>query len=332
MRAMVLFENADIHSSPLKMSDYPDPVPAAGEVRLGVRCCGICRTDLHVIEGELPPVKTPVIPGHQVVGVVEALGAGCKRLRIGQRVGVAWLRQTCGGCEFCGAGRENLCAAARFTGYHADGGYAGLAVVPEEFAYELPDSLDDAVAAPLLCAGIIGYRALARSDVPRNGRLALYGFGSSAHIVLQIAHYRGCEVFVVTRSKKHRDLAHEMKAVWVGESPAEMPAKVDSAIIFAPAGELVPPALESLKKGGTLALAGIYMTPIPALDYARHLFYERNLRSVTANTREDGRNLFTEAAAANVRPHATCYSLAEANVALQNLKDDRISGTGVLMV
>jgi len=332
MRAMVLFENADIHASPLKMTDYPNPVPAPGEVRLRVRCCGICRTDLHVIEGELPPAKTPVIPGHQVVGVVEALGTGCHRLRIGQRVGVAWLRHTCGGCEFCGVGRENLCEAAQFTGYHADGGYAELAIVPEEFAYELPDSLDDAQAAPLLCAGIIGYRALQRSDVPDNGRLGLYGFGSSAHIVLQIAQARGCEVFVVTRGDKHRQLAREMGAAWVGESAADIPVKVDSAIIFAPAGELVPPALESLKKGGTLALAGIYMTSIPALDYTRQLFYERNLRSVTANTREDGRQLFAEAAVAHVQPHVTCYSLAEANVALQNLKDDRINGTGVLMV
>ena len=332
MRAMVLFENSDIHSSPLKMTEYPDPVPAAGEVRLRVRCCGICRTDLHVIEGELPPAKTPVIPGHQIVGVVEALGAGCNRLKIGQRIGVAWLRQTCGGCEFCGLGRENLCEAARFTGYHADGGYAGLAVVPEKFAYELPDSFDDEVAAPLLCAGIIGYRALQRSDLPRNGRLGIYGFGSSAHIVLQIAQYRGCEVFVVTRGEKHRQLAREMGAAWVGANAVDMPVKVDSAIIFAPAGELVPPALESLKKGGTLALAGIYMTPIPSLDYDKAVFYERNIRSVTANTREDGRNLFAEAAAAKVQPHVTCYSLAEANVALQNLKDDRINGSGVLIV
>lgn len=332
MRAMVLFENSDIHSSPLKMTEYPDPVPAAEEVRLRVRCCGICRTDLHVIEGELPPAKTPVIPGHQIVGVVEALGAGCNRLKIGQRIGVAWLRQTCGGCEFCGLGRENLCEAARFTGYHADGGYAGLAVVPEKFAYELPDSFDDEVAAPLLCAGIIGYRALQRSDLPRNGRLGIYGFGSSAHIVLQIAQYRGCEVFVVTRGEKHRQLAREMGAAWVGANAVDMPVKVDSAIIFAPAGELVPPALESLKKGGTLALAGIYMTPIPSLDYDKAVCYERNIRSVTANTREDGRNLFAEAAAAKVQPHVTCYSLAEANVALQNLKDDRINGSGVLIV
>jgi alcohol dehydrogenase, propanol-preferring len=332
MRAMVLFESSEIHSDPLKMTEYSDPEPAAGDVRLRVHCCGICRTDLHVIEGELPPTKRPIVPGHQIIGAIDALGAGCNRLRIGQRVGVAWLRQTCGVCEFCRAGRENLCEVARFTGYHADGGFAGLAVVPEEFAYELPDSLDDAQAAPLLCAGIIGYRALARSDLPRGGRLGIFGFGSSAHIVLQIARYRGCEVLVVTRGERHRQLAREMGAAWVGDSAADMPVKVDSAIIFAPAGELVPPALESLKKGGTLALAGIYMTAIPSLDYGKTIFHERNLRSVTANTREDGRKLLAEAVAAKVQPRVTRYSLADANAALQDLKDDRINGTGVLMV
>ena len=332
MRAMRLSNYADIHTSPLQMTECPDPVPAFGEVLVRVRCCGICRTDLHVIEGELPPAKRPVIPGHQVVGVVESLGLGCHRLKIGQRVGVAWLRATCGVCKFCRAGRENLCEATRFTGYHADGGYAALAVVREDFAYEIPDAFDDAQAAPLLCAGIIGYRALERSNLPHNGRLALYGFGSSAHIVLQIAQYRGCEVFVVTRGNRHRQLARDMGATWVGESAAEMPVKVDSAIIFAPAGELVPPALESLEKGGTLALAGIYMTAIPSLDYEKTVFYERNIRSVTANTREDGRNLLVEAAAAKVRAHVTCYPLAEANAALQDLKDDRINGTGMLIV
>jgi propanol-preferring alcohol dehydrogenase len=332
MHAMLLSENADIHSSPLELREVPDPVPAAGQVRVRVHCCGICRTDLHVIEGELPQVRKPLVPGHQVVGEVEATGAGCKRLSIGQRVGIAWLRQTCGECRFCLAGRENLCESACFTGYHEDGGYATLAVVPEDFVYEIPDAFEDAQAAPLLCAGIIGYRALARSDLARNGRLGIYGFGSSAHIVLQIARHRGCEVFVVTRGERHRQLAREMGAAWVGESAADMPVKVDSAIIFAPAGELVPPALQALEKGGTLALAGIYMSAIPAIDYGNTLFYERNIRSVTANTREDGRNLLAEAAAAKVRPHVTCYPLAAANAALQDLKQDRINGTGVLTV
>lgn len=332
MRGMVLFENADIHSSPLRMTELPDPQPGPGEVRLRVRCCGICRTDLHVIEGDLPRAKRPIVPGHQIVGVVDALGTGASRFRIGQRVGVAWLRHTCGGCDWCRADRENLCDGALFTGYHADGGYAELAVVDEAFAYELPDSLDDAHAAPLLCSGIIGYRALERSELPPGGRLGLVGFGSSAHVVLQIARHRGCEVYVATRGEEHRQLARELGATWVGESSADMPVKLDSAILFAPAGHLVPPLLEALKKGGTLAIAGIYLSAIPALDYEKHLFHERNIRSVTANTRSDGRRLLAEAVAAGVHPHVVCYPLSSANRALQDLKDDRISGTGILLM
>jgi alcohol dehydrogenase, propanol-preferring len=329
---MVLFENADVHSSPLRMIELPDPHPGPGELRLRVRCCGICRTDLHVIEGELPRQKRPVIPGHQIVGVVDALGNGSRRFRLGQRVGVAWLRHTCGCCDWCRAGRENLCDSALFTGYHADGGYAELAVVDEEFAYELPDALDDAQAAPLLCAGIIGYRALERSELPPGGRLGIVGFGSSAHVVLQIARHRGCEVFVATRGEIHRQLARELGAAWVGESLADAPVKVDSAILFAPVGHLVPPILESLTAGGTLAIAGIHMTAIPALDYEKHLFHERNLRSVTANTRTDGSRLLAEAARAGICPHVVRYPLSDANEALQELKDDRIKGTGILII
>ena len=251
---------------------------------------------------------------------------------MGQRVGIAWLRHTCGVCRFCTAGKENLCESARFTGYHADGGYAEYAVVPEAFAYEIPAAFGDVEAAPLLCAGIIGYRSLQRARLPDGGRLALYGFGSSAHVVIQIARHRGCEVYVVTRGENHRELARRMGAVWVGEDAGQMPVKVDSAIIFAPAGELVLPALEHLEKGGTLSLAGIYMTPIPAMDYERHVFYERDIHSVTCNTRADGRELLAEAAAIPIRPHTTIYPLADANRALQDLKHDRISGTGVLVM
>jgi propanol-preferring alcohol dehydrogenase len=332
MHAMLLTDNARIETSPLAWRAVPDPVPGPGEVRLRVRCCAICRTDLHVIEGDLPREKMPVIPGHQVVGAVDSLGPGCHRLKIGERVGVAWLRQTCGTCGFCRAGRENLCESARFTGYHSDGGYGELAIVPEEFAYVLPAEFNDAEATPLLCAGIIGYRALVRSELPRGGKLGLFGFGSSAHIVIQIAQHRGCEVYVVTRGERHRQLAREMGAVWVGEDAAAMPCRVDSAIIFAPAGELVPQALAMLNKGGTLALAGIYMTPIPQLDYEKYVFYERNIHSITANTREDGRNLLAEAAAARIHPHVTTFRLDEANRALQLLKADQINGTGVLVV
>lgn len=332
MRAMLLTDNAEIETSPLVWRDVPDPQPGPGEVRLRVTCCAICRTDLHVIEGDLPRAKMPVIPGHQIVGIVDALGPDCRLLKIGDRVGVAWLRHTCGTCAFCRAGRENLCEQARFTGYHADGGYAELAVVPEEFAYVLPAGFSDVEATPLLCAGIIGYRALVRSELARGGKLGIYGFGSSAHIVIQIARHRGCEVYVVTRGERHRQLAREMGAAWAGESALDMPCRVDSAIIFAPAGELVPQALAGLEKGGTLALAGIYMSPIPTLDYEKHVFYERNIHSVTANTREDGRNLLAEASAAKIHPHVTTFPLAEANRALQLLKADQINGTGVLVV
>ena len=332
MKAMILEQIAGVETSPLRLTERAAPEPGAGEVRLRVHCCAVCRTDLHVIEGELPRQKLPIVPGHQIVGTVEALGAECRRLRVGQRVGVAWLRHTCGECGFCTSGRENLCEAQRFTGYHADGGYAEAATVPEDFAYELPEAFADEDAAPLLCAGIIGYRALKRANLPTSGRLALYGFGSSAHVVIQIARHRGHEVYVVTRGENHQQLARQMGAAWAGGQAVDMPVQVDSAILFAPVGHLVPPALEALKKGGTLALAGIYMTDVPALQYERHLFYERDIHSVTANTREDGRELLAEAAEVPVRPHVTKYALADANRALQDLKADRINGTGVLMM
>ena len=246
-------------------------------------------------------------------------------------MGIAWLRHTCGVCSFCTSGQENLCEASRFTGYHADGGYAEYAIVPEMFAYAIPDAFTDVNATPLLCAGIIGYRALSRSQLRPGGTLALFGFGSSAHVVIQIALHRGCRVLVVTRGQKHRKLALDMGAEWAGETIKGIPGLADSAIIFAPAGELVPAALAILKKGGTLALAGIYMSQIPALDYEKHLFYEKNVHSVTANTRDDGRNLLAEAAEIPIRPRTTTYPLAEANRALQDLKADRLSGTAVLL-
>ncbi|HMB08119.1 MAG TPA: zinc-dependent alcohol dehydrogenase family protein [Isosphaeraceae bacterium] len=332
MNAIVLHEIAPIESAPLRYEAVPRPEPGEGEVRIKVSCCAICRTDLHVIEGDLPRRRMPVIPGHQVVGEVEALGPGCRRLQVGQRIGIAWLRHTCGVCEYCTSGRENLCGSPRFTGYHADGGYAEAAVVPEAFAYEIPEVFSDVEAAPLLCAGIIGYRALKRSQVPDGGNLGLIGFGSSAHVVIQIARHRGCKVFVVTRGEGHREHARQMGGDWVGASAAAVPEKLDSVIVFAPAGELVPTALALLKKGGTAALAGIYMTQVPPLDYETHLFYEKNVHSVTANTRDDGRELLAEAARIPIRPHITPYPLAEANRALQDLKSDRINGTGVLVM
>ncbi len=332
MKAMVLESIAPITDVPLRFRDYPDPVPGEGEVRIKVACCAVCRTDLHVIEGDLPQPKLPLVPGHQVVGVVDQVGDGCSRLKTGDRVGIAWLRQVCGNCEYCNSNRENLCSSQRFTGYHEDGGYAELAVAAEDFVYPIPDGFGDPDATPLLCGGIIGYRALDRCNLPVNGKLALYGFGSSAHIVIQIAVYRGCDVYVVSRGESHQEHARKLGAVWAGNDPSRMPVKADSAIVFAPVGKLVLPALEMLRPGGTLALAGIYMSDIPRMSYEKHLFYERDVRSVTANTREDGRRLLAEAASIPVRPDVTTYDLCDANRALIDLKTGRLDGTGVLVV
>jgi propanol-preferring alcohol dehydrogenase len=332
MRAAVLERVAPIETSPLSIAELPVPEPGPGEIRIRVLACGICRTDLHVIEGDLPARKLPVVPGHQVVGIVDACGGGSRRFSRGARVGIAWLAGTCGTCGFCSAGRENLCESSLYTGYHRDGGFAEYALAREEFAYRIPDAVPDAEAAPLLCAGIIGYRALARAELPAGGTLALYGFGSSAHIVLQLARRRGATVFVCTRGGAHRELAESMGAEWAGEDPSRMPAPADSAILFAPAGELVPPALRALKKGGTLALAGIHMSEIPAMDYEGCLFHEKNLRSVEANTRLDGEGLLLEAAEIPIRPKVTAFPLEDANRALQLLKAGRISGSGVLRI
>jgi propanol-preferring alcohol dehydrogenase len=332
MKAMVLEQCAPIDSAPLKWMELPDPSPGPGEVRVRVRTCGVCRTDLHVIECELPFPGHPVIPGHQIVGIVDRLGKGSKRFEIGQRIGVAWLRHTCGKCLFCRTGQENLCENARFTGYHEPGGYAELTVIDEQFAYPIPDLFSDQEAPPLLCAGIIGYRSLKRSALRQGGSLAIYGFGSSAHIVIQIALHMGCKVYVCTRGDKHRELAASLGAEWVGEEPEEMPALTDSAIIFAPAGDLVPKALEKLKKGGTLALAGIYMSPVPQMDYEKHLFYEKNVCSVTANTRQDGMEFLKIAAEIPIRPQVQLFPLREANQALLSLKTDKMKGSGVLVI
>jgi propanol-preferring alcohol dehydrogenase len=330
VKAAVVDAQAPVATSPLHLRDVPDPEPGPGEVRVRVLACGVCRTDLHVIEGDLPPHKLPIIPGHQVVGVVDRLGPGATRFRPGVRIGIAWLRHTDGTCRYCRSGRENLCEAQRFTGYDADGGYAEYAVVPEAFAYAIPDGFGDAEATPLLCAGIIGYRALERSETPRGGKLGIWGFGSSAHITIQVALARGCEVLVATRGERHRQLARELGAAWVGEAAESLPVKVDGGILFAPAGELVPVALRSIDKGGTLAVAGIWLSDIPALNYERELFYERNLRSVTANTRKDGEAMLAEAAAVRLRPRVTEFPLAEANRVLQLAREDRLSGTAVL--
>ena len=332
MQAVVLTRTAPVDESPLELRETDLPMPGPGEVRVRVRACGVCRTDLHIIEGDLPEVKRPVVPGHQVVGVVDRLGEECEHFVEGQRIGIAWLRSTDGTCRFCRTARENLCPASRYTGYHYDGGYAEYAVVPESFAYALPDEFDDATAAPLLCAGIIGYRALERAQVPSEGKLLLVGFGSSAHVTLQIALYRGHEVFVVTRSEGHMQTAREMGAAWAGADTAGLPAKMDSAVLFAPVGHLVPPIMGALERGGTLSIAGIHLTDVPPLQYQEHLFYDKQIRSVAANTREDGRGMLAEAVRADVKPQVTTYRLADANRALQDMKHSRTRGTGVLMI
>ena len=332
MKAMVLERPAPIDRAPLVLRDLPIPGPAAGELRVRVEACGICRTDLHVVEGELPPQRERVVPGHQVVGIVDACGTGVRRFKEGDRVGIAWLRATCGTCRYCRAGSENLCLAARFTGYHADGGYAEWAVVRDDFAYAVPAALSAAEATPLLCAGIIGYRALRRAAVRPGCRLGLYGFGSSAHIAIQVARHWGCTVYVMTRDERHQALARTLGAAWAGGAAVRPPDSLDSAILFAPVGDLVVPALEALDQGGTLALAGIYLTDVPTLNYERHLFHEKTVCSVTANTRADGEELLRVAAEIPIRPQTTAFPLEDANRALQQLKHDAIQGSGVLLV
>ncbi len=330
--AMTLSAPALVETEPLRYVERPAPRPGPGEVRVRIEVCGVCRTDLHVVEGDLPVRREGVVPGHEVVGRVDVLGAGVTSLSVGDRVGVAWLHRSCGACRFCERGSENLCLSPCFTGWDVDGGYAHFAVAPAEFVHRLPESMDAVQAAPLLCAGIIGYRAYARSGVRPGGRLGLYGFGGSAHIVIQIAVHHGCEVMVFSRGGEHRDLAHELGAVWVGDSREAPPRPLDAAILFAPVGELVPPALEALDRGGVLAIAGIHLSDVPPLDYQRHLFQEREIRSVTANTRQDARALLALAESIPIRTHTREYPLSEANRALLDLKDDRVRGAAVLRV
>jgi propanol-preferring alcohol dehydrogenase len=328
VRAVAVRAQAPIESAPLALEERAIPSPAAGEILVRVTACGICRTDLHVVEGDLALVRSPIVPGHQVVGRVVRSGA---RFRAGDRVGIAWLRWTCGRCAFCATDRENLCETARFTGWHEDGGFADHATVPEAYAYALPPPLEDVEAAPLLCAGIIGYRALRLSAVTGGQRLGIYGFGSSASVTIQVARARGCEVFVCTREPAHQALARTLGASWVGATAEPMPRPVEGAIIFAPAGELVPIALRSLARGGTLALAGIHMSRIPPLDYAA-LFEERRIITVTANTRTDGAALLAEAARIPIRPSVTTFPLEHANEALLALKRGAFAGSGVLVM
>ena len=332
MLAMILNEPDLIENNPLKLVEIGAPKPDPHEILVRVQVCGICHTDLHTVEGELDLPKKPVVPGHQVVGLVEKLGEGASRFKEGDRVGMAWLYSTCGKCSYCQQGKENLCENAQFTGYHTDGGYAQYTVIHEDFAYRIPDRFSTESAAPLLCAGIIGYRALRLSEIKPGQRLGLYGFGASAHVAIQVAVHWGCKVYVFSRSKEHQKLGENLGAVWTGKSSQTPPDKLDGAIIFAPAGEIVLEALKALDKGGTLALAGIYMTPIPQMDYTDHLYFERTVRSVTASTRKDGDQLLRIAAEIPIHTKTTSFPLQEANKALQLLKQGKINGAVVLKI
>lgn len=335
MKAWILRKPGSVDERPLELADVPAPAPRSDELLVRVSACGICRTDLHVVEGELPVRVSRLIPGHQIVGRVAALGSVATGFSSGERVGIAWLNRTCGQCNYCLSGRENLCEQALFTGWTTNGGYAGYAVAPASFTYRIPDGFDDMQAAPLLCAGIIGYRCLRLTTLTdkdwKGARLGLYGFGAAGHISIQLARARGAEVYVCTRDReRHQALAHELGATWVGDAYQAPPVKLDTAIIFAPAGELVPAAMKALAKGGTLVLGGIHMSPIPSFDYSL-IYGERMIRSVANNTRADGQEFLLEAARIPVRTHVQTFAFDQANEALIALKNDAIRGAGVLL-
>jgi propanol-preferring alcohol dehydrogenase len=332
MRAMVLEALKPVEANPLELRDIPVPKIGPEDILVRVRCCGVCHTDLHVVTGELPKRRSPLVPGHEVVGTVERVGERAGRFKLGQRVGAAWLRSACGECRFCRSGRENLCERAEFNGYDADGGYAEYMALPGRYAYAIPDRFGDEEAAPLLCAGIIGYRALRLSGIEPGGTLGMYGFGGSAHIGLQIAKHRGARVFVFTRSEEHRILALELGADWAGTAKDEPPAKLTNAIIFAPVGNLYLEALRVMDRGGTVVSAGIHMSPIPELDYDRYLYHERRMLSVANATRKDGEELLAVAAEIPVKTTVSTFTLEAANEVLGRLRAGRVNGAAVLKI
>jgi len=332
MRAWKVVRPGPAATGPLELGEVPVPEPGATEVLVQVHVCGVCRTDLHLAEGDLAPKRPGVVPGHEVVGTVVEVGSSVDGLRLGDRVGIAWLRRTCGECRWCRTGRENLCVAPEFTGWDADGGFAEFAVVDERYAYRIPRGISDHDAAPLLCAGIIGYRALRRSRLPEGGRLGVYGFGASAHLTAQVALHEGATVHVLTRSAAARRLALELGCASAGPADGEPPEPLDAAILFAPAGELVPVALGALDRGATLAIAGIHLSDIPTLNYAEHLFQERSVCSVTANTRADGAELMRLAEEIPLRPKVTTYDFEQVGEALEDLAADRVAGVAVVDV
>jgi propanol-preferring alcohol dehydrogenase len=329
VQAMVLEAPAPVESRPLAMRDLDPPHPGPGEVRLRVTACGVCRTDLHTVEGELAAPRLPLVPGHQIVGVVEDVGEGVAPGQVGTRVGVAWMAGACGACSFCRSGRENLCPEARFTGLHVNGGYAQLAVARADFTYPLPAGFSDEQAAPLLCAGVIGYRALRLAGALAGGRLGIFGFGASAHVAIQVALHAGCEVLVFTRAPRHREHALRLGATWVGDPLERSPAPLDHAVVFSPAGEQVVEALEQLARGGTVACAGVTMSDLPGFPYS-HIYHERVVRSVANATRTDAREVLELAARIPITTSVEVLPLAEANDALARVKQSRVTGALVL--
>lgn len=328
---MILRRAQRIEEAPLQFVQVETPVPGANEIRIAVHVCGVCHTDLHTVEGEIALPKLPVIPGHQIVGVIDRAGQNVSHFRVGDRVGVPWLNWTDGTCDYCKRGQENLCENARFTGLHVDGGYAEYTIVDEGFAYKIPDAFNDAQAAPLLCAGAVGYRAVRLSDLQPGERLGLYGFGASGHLVIQIARHWKCEVYVFTRSEEHRALARQLGAAWTGRAEETPPQLIDRAIIFAPVGNLILDALRVMRRGGTVAHAGIYSTPIPQIDY-NLIYHERTIRSVTNSTRKDVEGFLRVAAEVPVRTEFEVFPLREANRALRMMKESKLKAGAVLEV
>lgn len=330
MEAWIVRKPAPIDQGPLQRTNRDRPAPGPHEVLVEVAACGVCRTDLHLAEGDLQPHLVGATPGHEVVGRVVEAGEGASRFDVGERIGIAWLRHTCGSCRYCRRGEENLCLEPRFTGWDDHGGFAPYAVIDEAYAYRIPERFSDTEAAPLLCAGIVGYRALKRAAVSPGGRLGIYGFGASAHLAAQVAVASGVEVHVCTRSPQARELARELGAVWAGSAAEPPPVPLDGAVLFAPVGHLVPPALEALDRGGRLSIAGIHLTDVPELNYQQHLFCERELVSVTANTRADGEEFLAVAGNIGIRVETTLYRFEEADRALVDLAHDRVRGAAVL--
>jgi propanol-preferring alcohol dehydrogenase len=328
---MVLERQQPLEEHPLKMKDVPTPEPKKTEIRIKIHVCGVCRTDLHIVEGELPAHKMPVIIGHQIVGTVDTIGSSVRKHRCGDRVGVPWLFKTCGRCKYCKSGEENLCNSALFTGYDADGGFAEYTVVEEDFAYALPENYTDTEIAPLLCAGVIGYQAFQKTGLKKSGTLGLFGFGSSAHIVIQIARHHGLEVYVVSRTQKELDLAEKLGAKWVGQIDDDMGTLLDAGIVFAPSGELLVESLRTLDKGGTIVSAGIYTTPLPGFDYSL-IYPEKCLTSIAHTTRKNVQSFLKVASEFKIETKINTYALHDAHQALLNIKNSKVSGSTVLII